>query len=289
MRLHVCSGFLILTCGTVLSRAESSLAAENHHDESASEVDPRDDRDASDAYDDDALPFDHRHHGEDASAPTFDRLSAGGLDAPDAMPEPEDQRSEIEKELDEADRQDSGRGLAFAWVDGTFGYQLIAPTGFSNQGLTDTSLGPRSALVLGGGAGIRLLYFSLGGRFRYIPTSDYSFWTLGAEIAFRVPVGSFEPYAQVGLGYAHLGGLKSQTGERIRQVRGLDVRVAGGLDYYLSQTFSVGVQVGFDFVSLHRAKQDASVCGSVSPCMFDERGQSAGFALSPSLVLGLHF
>jgi hypothetical protein len=205
------------------------------------------------------------------------------------MPDRGDQRTEIEKELDQSDRQDAGRGLEFAWAEGFVGYQLLNVTGFSNRDLLETPTKAVSAFSFGGAAGLRLLYFTLGARFRYTPTQDFSFWNLGGEVGLRVPYGSLEPYVQLGLGYARVGRAETQNGTRITGIHGLSVKLAGGLDYYFSRTFSIGGQVGFDYLSMHRPAQKSEACADPTDCVMDKKGSSAGFALSPQLIVGLHF
>ncbi len=104
----------------------------------------------------------------------------------------------------------------------------------------------------------------------------------------RIPYGAFEPYVLVGAGFAHLGGARTDDDQRVSKVGGFALRVGGGLDYYMSRTFSLGALVSFDYLGLKRAK-DTSLCSGQASCAFSSRGSSFGFAISPSLVVGLHF
>ena len=248
---------------------------------------------ASHSYDDEDGAGPHPEEPQETEDSNSDDVQTSGLTAPDAMPEPEDTRSAIEKELDEADRKDAGRGLEFAWLDGSFGYQYLDVTGLRDKGLIGDGVaapsGSASTISFGGAAGIRLLYFSLGARFRYAPAASFRLWTLGGELGLRVPLGALEPYAVLGIGYAHLGGLRTATDVKVSGVGGIDVRVGGGVDYYLSRTFSVGGQFVFDYLAMSRPAQGREACPSGEACSFESRGTGSGFSLAPSLVLGLHF
>jgi len=242
----------------------------------------------SDAYDDETSQDEELGDEDDADPKRNKPLKAGGLEAPDAMPEPKDQRSEIEKELDDADRKDAGRGLEFAWIEAQVGYHFVSLDAFRNdEFLPDANLSKGSGLAIAAAGGIRLLYFSLGARFRYTPLAEFSFYTLGPELAWRIPFGSWEPYALLGVGYAHVGRAKSAEGEKIKGVAGLFARAALGMDYYVSQTFSVGAQFAFDYTGMRRREQ-ADLCVDL-PCAYSSVGRASGYGLTTSLGLGLHF
>lgn len=217
-------------------------------------------------------------------------ITAGGLEAPDAMSESSPGRSNIERELQESDEKDAGRGLEFAWLDGSIGYQFVNPIGFKDKALLPELKKPgHSALAFGGAAGIQLLYFSLGARFRFTPSSEFMMWTLGAEANLRIPVGALEPYILAGVGYAHIFGARTSEDLLIKKVGGIDLRIGGGLDYYLSRTFSVGAQFAFDALLLKRAAQGSALCTDANGCVYASKGSAAGFSVTPSLVAGLHF
>jgi len=242
----------------------------------------------SDAYDDETSEEPEPGEKDEVDPETKEPLSAGGLAAPEAMPEPKDQRSEIEKELDDANRKDAGRGLEFAWLEMQVGYHFVALGAFRNDDfLPDANLSKGSGLALSGAGGIRLLYFSLGARFRYTALGDFSFYTLGPELAWRIPFGSWEPNILLGIGYAHVGKAKTDEGDRIKGVAGLFARAALGVDYYFSRTFSVGAQFAFDYTGMRRREQ-ADLCTD-SPCAYSSVGRASGYGMTTSLGLGLHF
>lgn len=253
---------------------------------------------ADDAYDDEAEEIEPEglSDEQDQSAEKIGNgLSAGGLAAPEAMPETGDRRNDVEKSLDEADEKDAGRGLEFAYLSGEFGYQMVGLTAFSNKQLiADKHHASGGGMMFSVGAGVRVLYFTLGGRFRRSDLGDFGLWTLGSELGLRVPVGSFEPHAGLELGYAKVFGLEMvapglAASESTANIRGMNVRVGGGLDYYLSDSFSVGAQITGDLLFLKRAALGGEdVCDGADDCPYDQKGSSIGAAMTTSLVVGLH-
>jgi hypothetical protein len=226
---------------------------------------------SDDAYDEEDAPdpVDHDEDDEEDGEDMSDQgLSAGGMDAPNALGETGDQRSQIEKELDESEERDSGRGLEFFWLTADVGFQALSLNALADGGLVASGESSgASGLALGAGAGVRLLYFSLGARFRYGLTSEFTPWSLLGEAALRVPLGKLEPYALLGAGYTAVDGLKGAGA-----VGGVDLRIGGGLDYYLSDSFSVGAQASFDLLFLSGTT-----------------GSATGVGASPLVLLGLHF
>lgn len=225
---------------------------------------------ATDAYDDEQetqLP-ERDAEDEDKDRSGDGPLESGGLAAPGTLQEGGDERTEIERELDESDEKDAGRGLEFFWISGEIGFQTLGLTTFSNGGLVaDGVTASGSGLEYGGAVGLRLLYFTLGARFRRASLQDFSPWSLVAEGGLRVPLGRFEPYGTLSGGYVAIPG-----GEELGSIGGVDLRVGGGLDLYLSDSFSVGACATGDVLFL--AADGAS---------------SVGAGLTTSLQLGLHF
>lgn len=224
---------------------------------------------ADDAYDDeedDRGPPERDDEEEDTDQLTDGGLETGGMNAPNALGEAGDQRSKIEKDLEKSDERDSGRGLQFFWLSADIGFQAVSLNALSDSGLLASGEpSGASGLAFGAGVGARLLYFSLGARFQYGSFSDFTPWSLLGEAALRVPLGKFEPYALVGIGYMNVSGLSGGVG-------GVDVRLGGGLDYYLSDSFSVGAQASGDLLFLS---------GSA--------GTATGAGAGGMLLLGLHF
>lgn len=219
---------------------------------------------ADDAYDDDEeelRPRDHDEEQDDADEIEDGGLSAGGMKAPNALGETGDQRSKIEKELEESDERDSGRGLQYFWLSADVGFQALNLDALRDGGLLASGEpSGASGLAFGAGVGARLLYFSLGARFQYGNFGTFTPWSLLGEAALRVPLGKFEPYGLVGLGYTKVSGPFGDVG-------GAEVRLGGGLDYYFSDSFSVGAQASGDLLFLSGSSGTATGAGALGTAL----------------------
>jgi hypothetical protein len=226
-------------------------------------------------------------------------LEAGGLRPPEAVdsaqppPAPADQPSP-EKELEEADQEDSGRGLEWVWLNAEIGTQHLGLQTFKANDLVDAQLvkTTQTGLLYGVGVGVRLLVFTAGARFRLGSFGDWQLWTLDAEGGLRVPIGSLEPYFTLGAGYASLGSFSTTAPASSKaDVKGFNARLGAGLDYYLSNTFSVGANFTGDVLFLSRAKvaeASASASGNEA-AIYAKDGSSIGAGATLTVVVGLHF
>jgi len=234
-------------------------------------------------------------------APAGSNLQAGGLKPPEAVQTEQSptKATQTEAELDRADKEDSGRGLEFAWLNAELGPQYVGLQGLKADNLVDGTLADSNGFGMGYGAGlgVRLLAFTLGARFRFGNFSDWQLWTLGAEGGMHIPLGRLEPYFTFGAGYASLGGFKSEAVSAMSpSVHGLDLRGSAGLDVYLSNTFSIGANLSGDLLFLSRSASgvlrlpDGASQEQQAANLFygaqDGSGIGAGAMLS--LVLGLH-
>lgn len=220
-------------------------------------------------------------------APSQSNLESGGLKPPEAIDSSQQPAAAAEqtpeKELAEADKEDSGRGLEWVWLNGEIGVQHVGLNTFKDDGLVDpseietTQTGP----LFGAGIGVRLLVFTAGVRFRMASFSDFKLWTLDAEGGLRIPLGSLEPYVNVAAGFASLGSFSTDA---INSPKGFDARVGVGLDLYISNTFSIGANASGDVLFLAR-----SGSGDSSSAVYVEDGSSIGFGVTGTAVVGLHF
>lgn len=222
-------------------------------------------------------------------------LSAGGLAPPPALetaPAPgaaPATPAATEAELAKADREDSGRGLEFVWLNGDVGVMHLGLETFRNNHIVDPAgvSSTQTGVVVGAGGGVRLVSFTLGVRFRYAPLPDMKLWTLGLEGGLHWPFGAFEPYVTLGAGYIQAGSL---PGPDDPTLRGVDARLGGGFDYYLTNMFSVGVNAGADLLFLSREGGCVTpLTAAGQPDFYCQSGSSTGGALTATALAGLHF
>jgi len=237
----------------------------------------------------------------DTTAPPPSNLEAGGLRPPEAVDsqQPTEQapgEAQVEQQLEEADTEDTGRGLEFVWLNGEVGYQVVGLQALSDGDLVDGTAieNNQSGLVFGAGLGVRLLTLTFGARFRYGSFDAWNMWSIDAEGAFHIPLGRLDLYFGLGAGYVRLGGFQTDAAAYLSDlaVSGIDVRAGAGLDYYLSSTFSIGVNVGGDIMFLRRSALEVPVpSGDGDPLaeVYGADGSSVGAAFTPMAVLGLHF
>jgi hypothetical protein len=230
--------------------------------------------------------------------PSQSNLDAGGLRPPEAVDSeqqapPGAPAETPETELERADKEDSGRGLEWVWLNAEVGGQHLGLHTLKADNLVDGELikTSQTGLLYGGGLGFRILNYTAGARFRIGTFSDWTLWTLDAEGQFRIPIGRLEPYATLGAGYASLGSFKTDS-ELVSDVavRGFNARLGVGLDYYLSNTFSLGANLTGDLLVLSRASvpvpQDSD---SADANVYGEDGSGIGAGATLTVVVGLHF
>ncbi|MGK4006682.1 hypothetical protein WMF31_28940 [Sorangium sp. So ce1036] len=236
-------------------------------------------------------------------------MQAGGLappppmQAPDTPPVPPD--GGTERRLDEAREEDSGRGLELAWLNVEGGYENVGLQTFNidEEELTAGFI-PTSANggVVGAGAGLRLLFFTLGARGRIGFFNDWQLFSVGGEAGVHLPLGKLDPHVDLGFGYVGLGNVKSAVrgAADAIAIRGFYGRISGGLDVYLSPVFSLGANASWEFMALTRPGLSSQAIERIkgetaaSPQqakadLLAAEGSSVGSALALTAVAGLHF
>jgi len=139
--------------------------------------------------------------------------------------------------------------------------------------------------MAGVGVGLRLLFLTVGPRFRFGHFRDWDLWTLGAEVGFKAPLGAVEPFFALGAGYAKVGSLQD-AGVR---VQGYNVRLNAGLDYYFSKAFSIGGMASAEVLGMTRPGVDLNrATGSVAEDVYKLDGSSVGVVMMASAVVGFH-
>jgi hypothetical protein len=231
-------------------------------------------------------------------------MSAGGL-APPSTPTSSDDQSQpmpqTEQELAKADREDSGRGLEFFYMNAEIGGEHLGLQTFKANDLVDagTVKTTQTGLMYGGGLGVRLVFLTLGGRFRLGHFDQWDLWTVNAEVGIHIPLGSVEPYFTLGGGYASMGSFDSnKIGGDLQSedvdVKGWNVRGGFGIDIYLSNTFSLGANLTGEMLVLTRPgvsaqKLQATGANAKASDIYAADGSSIGSAVSLTAVAGLHF
>jgi hypothetical protein len=249
------------------------------------------------------LPFPALAFADDA--PAGADLEAGGLKPPAPVPgEADPAPSQPEAALDRADKEDSGRGLEFVWLNADVGAEYLGLQTFRNKGLVDsTFVGSKDVGgVYGAGLGVRLLVFTFGARFRLGDFSDWQLWTLNAEAGLRIPLGRLEPYVTLSGGYASLGdfsgsGLAQRLSSAGARAKGFDARAGFGVDVYVTNTFSVGGNLTGDVLFLSRSGSagigaplpSGSTQEQQAQGLYASNGSGIGAGATLSAVIGLHF
>lgn len=229
--------------------------------------------------------------------PTPAPLETGGLRPPSSTAAPAGtNESETLRQLERAEQEDAGRGLEFFWVDVEGGYEYLALQGFRSNALLDGDAvaDSGSSYALGVGAGVRLIFMTLGGRFRLARFKAWDLYTLDAEVGLHLPFGALEPSFSLAAGYAVLGSPSAEAVPELDadlvDVSGLNARVGVNLDYYVNPLLSFGLRSSFEALALWRdgAPQPAGVPAGTA-ATYASDGDGIGFGVTLSAAVGLHF
>jgi hypothetical protein len=218
-------------------------------------------------------------------------LQAGGLTPPPTQPATP---TPTQRTLERAEREDAGRGLEFIWLNAEAGYEYICLQCLGSDELLDGSLlaDSGSAFTFGGGAGVRLIFLTIGARFRLAQATDWNLWTLNGEVGLHIPLGALEPYVVLGAGYASLGSFSGELASTLLsagdiEVSGFNARLGGGLDWYLDPLLSVGAQGTLDLLVLSRSGAGAGAVGAAA--LYAQDVTSVGLGATVTGVVGVHF
>ena len=177
--------------------------------------------------------------------------------------------------LTAAEREDNGRDLEYFYMTGGGGIAVVGLETLKAAGTMGRTAGAGPMLDLGLGA--RLLFVTVGPRLRFSALPRYDLWQIDGEVALHVPVGPIDGYLGLHGGYAFAS--FGDTGlSGTLKVRGLDVGLQAGVDYYLSPRFSIGGELGGEILFM-----GASYGSSES------HASAVGFAGRLGAHAGLHF
>jgi hypothetical protein len=230
------------------------------------------------------------------------RASAQDLEPPPPMSTAPTYQPTYNKSNDES--QDSGLGLEWVYLNADAG------GAFTNlQSLNNSNLALQQTQSAGGafgvGAGVRLLFFTVGARARDLLLSNFSLWELDGEAAFHIRIWRIDPYFGVRGGYAFVGSLGSGAVSVASGSTAPDVSVHGfnvgpmfGLDVYLSSLVSLGVDANAEFLFLQRppaplpagvTQADVAMLPPQEQQLYTLSGSSVGFGGVLTAHLGIHF
>lgn len=216
-------------------------------------------------------------------------LETGGLRPPAPVATPPGE-SETLRKLEQAEREDAGRGLEFLWVDVEGGYGYTDLQALASSGLLDGTLlsDAGGGLALGAGAGVRFIFLTFGARFRLTRLDDFDLWTLGGEIGLHLPHGAFEPSFTLGVAYAGASPSVAGVDADGLSMSGVSARLGASIDYYVNPLLSFGVRGTFETLALWRsgAQQPA---GSPVVQFYAEDGSGIGIGGTLTGSVGLHF
>jgi hypothetical protein len=145
--------------------------------------------------------------------------------------------------------------------------------------------------LVGLASGLRLLYLTVGPRFRFAHTGEWDLWTLNLDIAWHVPLGRLEPHGELGAGYAKVGRAADKLlgSNRGVTISGFDVRFGGGLDYYFTNVFSLGADLDIEVLRLSRSAVALTASDNPAAAAFGGSASSLGLTFTAAAVAGFHF
>jgi hypothetical protein len=224
-------------------------------------------------------------------------MQAGGLAPPPKdsgpRPPPPSQASPTQLTLEAAQEQDSGRGLEFVYFHLEGGFEFAALDAITKTGDLLPPSETRSAVgpLVGVASGVRLLYLTIGPRFRFAHTSEWDLWTLNLDMAWHVPLGRLEPHGEIGAGYARVGRAADKLlgVNRGVTISGFDVRLGGGLDYYFTNAFSIGANLDVELLRLSRSGVALRPTDNPAAAAFGGNASSLGVTVTTAAVAGFHF
>jgi hypothetical protein len=208
-------------------------------------------------------------------------------------------RTVVVKERDTAAEIQNG-GLGWEWVylnaDVGVAYTDLVSLRASNWQLQDnSSTGP----AFGIGAGVRLLFLTLGLRARDLAFPTFNMWETDLEAALHFRIWRVDMAIGGRGGYAFLGSFSADSLQTSSGSTPSDVTVHGwnvgptfDVDVYLSKRISVGVDANAEFLFLQRPPIPLK-SGQMVPNGFEglyaNSGSSVGAGFVGMTHLGVHF
>jgi hypothetical protein len=194
--------------------------------------------------------------------------------------------------------EDGGLGLEWVYLTADLGsaYTDLVSLKSSNWQLQDNSA---SGLAFGLGAGVRIIFLSVGIRVRDLQLSEFNLWETDLEAALHFRIWRFDLALGARGGYAFLGSfsadsLRTSTGSSASDVtiHGWNVGPDLSLDFYLSKLVSVGVDANAEVLFLRRPPLPLQPGQTVAPqyqALYADSGSSIGAGFVGVAHLGIHF
>lgn len=227
-----------------------------------------------------------------AASAAMDDFQSGGLRPPEG--EPDD--ASYEDELLESEKEDSGRGLEWLWMDAEIGGTYLGLQTFSANDLVDAQAVStnEAGMLVGAAAGVRLIFLSLGAQVRMATLSDFNLWSFDGVLGFHLPMGRLESHFLFGGGYSMTGNfspLSTRDWSAVVDITGFNARAGYGMDYYFNKYVSVGFNVSAEMMFLDRpATTPPPEISQVREAeqIYQRDGDSVGGAVTGTLSFGLH-
>jgi hypothetical protein len=211
-----------------------------------------------------------------------------------------------------AEKAWGGPASQHVWIDAQAGVEYINLETFNadfdtvSVGLLPTSgVGPTANV----GVGLRFVWLTLGVRGRVASFEDSSptqtvgswqVWTLDGELGLRAPLGRFEPHGAIAAGYSSFGGFGNaiQGLSAGLDVHGIDGRIEGGADWWLTRDLSVGVDASAGLLGVARpgisardlaTPKEVGTVNEAKARVLEASGSSVGWLFALTGDLGVHF
>ena len=173
---------------------------------------------------------------------------------------------------------------------------------FSVGFIPQSGIGPS----VGGAAGFRLVFLTLGARGRAArfsgngPVREWSMASIDGEIGVRVPLHRLEPHLTLASGYTTFGGFGDalQGVQQGLRVNGFNARIGFGVDYFVSRYVSIGGLASGELLMLTRpgvpvrevaALPTSSTLDAAAIRFLEAQGSTYGTALALTGGLKAHF
>lgn len=183
------------------------------------------------------------------------------------------------------EEEEENWGVMYLRFQGGFSYANLLSFNQDNfipEAEETNGLGPFGGLSVG----FRVYWFSVGVSGSFGRQGGFDLGTVGAELAFHIPIPKVQPYVRLAAGYAWVGRYDFQRRELAEtDIYGLTVEAGAGIDIKLARHLSIGA--GFDAAFLNLTRQEL---GSVNITGVDleESGDALGFQLRAHAHLTIH-